>query len=87
MKVLFKSLMGSFPKRRRTEIDVLATGVSIKKGGHSFLINVNNLHIRIDVLSKVLAYYDMKDVFRIYPEQTVQRLNTCLDVLFVYQTL
>ena len=41
--------------------------------------------MRIDVLSKALSYYDMKDVFGIVPEQTVQHLNTCLDVLFTCQ--
>ena len=29
----------------------------------------------------------MKDIFGIVPEQTVQCLNTCLDVLFSCQTL
>ena len=39
----------------------------------------------IELLSKALAFYDMKDVFEIIPESTIQHLNIRLDILFGQQ--
>ena len=46
---------------------------------------VYNLHMRIGALSKALESYAVKDVFGIFPELTVQRVNTYLKVLFACQ--
>jgi len=42
-----------------------------------------NLHMRLDVLSKAIAYYDMDDVFKILPSKMVQLLENKLDARFL----
>jgi len=42
--------------------------------------------MRIEGLSKALTHFDMQDVFQIIPEDTIQRLSSELDPLFLCQT-
>jgi len=110
----FKHLMGSVPKSGRTETEVQATAVMVKKedrialassdrlkiskaargGGREtftfFKMNgkivgdfesVYNLHMHIESLNKDLLFYDMKDLFDIITESTIQRLKIRLTIL------
>ena len=120
MRLSSKYLMGSIPTTAgRTESEVLATSVSIRKedrgalstsdklkleraarsGGDSKfaffqstgqLVNsfetVYSLHMRLDSLTKALDQYDMNDVFKILPEETVTNLDTSLAYLLSCQS-
>ena len=41
--------------------------------------------MRIEVLNKTLLFYEIKDVFDIIPEFTIQHLKNRLDILFAHQ--
>jgi len=48
--------------------------------------SVHNLHMNIETLNKILFFYDMKYVFAIIQELTIQCLKIRLDILFGRQT-
>ena len=47
---------------------------------------VYSLHTRLDALAKALDQYDMSDVFKILPEQTITELDTHLALLLSCQS-
>ena len=47
---------------------------------------VYDLHMRLEALSKAITFYDMGDVFKILPSNTVALLESKLDVYFNTQT-
>ena len=46
---------------------------------------VYDLHMRIEALSKTVTFYDMKDVFRILPEDTIEALEYQFQLMFTCQ--
>ena len=47
--------------------------------------SVNDLHMRIEALSKALVFFDMVDVFQIIDKPTVANLELHLEELFIFQ--